>query len=200
MKNLQLIALITATTLFISGCMMSKKEAFKMKDDEAVSIIGIKGDFDGETIGKWGEICDFGFKDEQEKMILNYRRDKDNGYIIIKDKAEKINLTAIGCHSYRVFYNKIRRKEFSNLYFTPKKGYVNYLGTVKFQWLPESFKGGDLLLSGSGYLTEDDGKLVMNLANEIKNTKDYIKKEYPEDFDNLKIRKTNFNDNDYFTK
>jgi hypothetical protein len=162
--------------LLLSAC-VSKEELLQTKPNEVTVVMNLQVQMDGNEEGGMTSSCGAQLDDVNNKISIG-RKDRDTYYYVYKVPAGKVTMSAIGCMANKIFYNKTRRYDLKDMYFIAQPGSINYVGDLRVEWSSERFKVGDLLLSGAGSITNDEGTLHMVLQNRMDEAKSYMQGEY----------------------
>ena len=198
MNNKLVRILLLSTFAFSLNACVSTKELANLKPNEATSIANIRITMDGNKDGDaFGDNCFGHFLDKDGKYILS-KKDNDTGYYIFKSAAGPVQLQTIECISNKIIYNKVRRKTFQDLYFNAQAGKFNYAGHLFGNWESDRLKIGDLLLTGAGGITEDEGTFELRLLDRYEDAKTYLRQEL--ELTDPSFNKSLFKDHEQLTK
>ena len=200
-NNILIIALIFVLT----SCAASRQELSKFDpQSEAIIIAPVDITMDGERdIDSKTLQCFPGFEtlDTQGQKIKSRSRiEPKDSIAVIKTTADDVNLRLIYCMDYKVLYNKTRQAKLENVKMTPKKGFINYPGSLIVDWDASSFNVGDILVSGGGGMVATKQKnLSIKLENNIEEVKQFIATNYP-DLSNMPIIYNPYHDSEEIIK
>ncbi len=164
-----------------------------LKKDEAVSIIGMETIFDGRATNDGGGNCMLFRESVEDKSVKTLiASDEKYKYYIIKSDPVELKFYNIQCLKNKVLYNKARTYKFSEpIAIQAKAGQINYAGHVLIDFQSDTFKAGDMFMTGMGGIAHDDKAAVtMKLFEDTDAAKAILEKEYPVAAESLPFNKS----------
>jgi len=187
--------LLALSFLSLAACAPSKESLLNVKANEVTSIVRLNVNMDGTDEGFLQNACWGMFKDANGKMV-NVLKDRDTGYYVMKTPAGRVELMMIRCMAYKVLYNKTRRFDLANLYFTAEPGYINYAGDLRADWTSDRVNVGDFLFGGD--MTSDNGAMQIISQNHMDAAQNFMVREFKSG--SRPFKQVNFVDHPLLTK